>query len=503
MLATKHGSLNDDRSGSKKFLIAIISAGALFRIASFLLSENAGGDALARAYLTAHWLQNPRLEFHFNVWLPVHFWLMGAASALVGDVELGSRLLSLVLGIVSIGLVWLLTKELDGSGSALFSTILFAFYSLHIAYSGTSSSDVPYLFFLLAGLALFFRGRQKEGPWVFCLAGISLTLGAGIRWESWIFIAALNAILLFRLRFKALAFFLPASAVWPVFWMIYEWRTRGNPLYAPTLNYSWIAIDLPHYGTSMAYRLLLPPGVIFITLTPLAILGLILSLRQVLKKKGLLMEFTFVGIFLAAIQFYQIIAGGMASFARYTLTLGTMAAVLAGVGLYNSFPYRRIVVGVALITLTALFLLASINNRYVNKARSIAPVLHFTTYLEETGKFLKEHLKDNEAVVLDDYNYETNQIAAVAGMPLLGSERVFVIPDRTDPAMQKQKFAELFPYLRTRRPTYFVYGLQGELRQFLSLPAECSSTQVQDMRFVCVFQNSQYQIYKIEYPPGS
>lgn len=213
------------------------------------------------------------------------------------------------------------------------------------------------------------------------------------------------------------------------------------------------------------------------------------------------MEFFFVAVFFTAVQFYQIAAGGTMSYARYTLTLGTMVAVLAGIGLYHSFPkWAGVVAALMLVNVVGLFLLATVNNPYVNKIRSVAPVLHFTTYLEETGKYLKDNLKDNDALVLDEFNYETNQIAAVAGMPLLGSERVFVIPDRTDPEKQKKKLAELAPYLHTRRPAYLVYGLEGELRQVLAFPPECSSKQVEDMKFVCVFHNDHYQIYRIEYP---
>jgi 4-amino-4-deoxy-L-arabinose transferase-like glycosyltransferase len=488
-------------SAAAKPLLAIISAAALLRVLSLLLSENAGGDALARAQLTARWLQNPGLELHFDVWLPLHFWMMGAVSALVGDVELGCRLLSLLLGVASVGAMWVLVRELDGAGAALYSSIVFALYSLHIAYSGTSSVDVPYLFFVLAGLALFFRGRRTGKTWLLLAGGLSLTLGAGMRYEAWVVIVASCAMLLYRMEFKRLLFFLPAAGAWPAFWMAYEWVTRGHPLYSPALNYSWVAKDLSAYGTPLLYRLLLPPGVVLITLTPVAVAGFLLSARRVWERRGALAEFAFILGFFAAVQFYQIAAGGTMAYARYTLTLGAMVATLAGVGLYRSFPRPWLVAGVMLANLAALFLLSYVNNPFINKARSVSPVLHFTTYLEETGRYLRNHLGPDEAVVLDDYNYETNQIAAVAGQPLVGSGRAFLFPDRVDPEKQKQKFAELLPYLRSRRPRYLVYAPQGELRQFLLLPAECSSAQVEEMQFACVFQNAQYHIYEIHYPP--
>ncbi|HKG62247.1 MAG TPA: glycosyltransferase family 39 protein [Pyrinomonadaceae bacterium] len=491
------GTLPDIR----KTYIALISAGAVLRIISYFLSQNAGGDALARARITANWLQNFHLEFHFDVWLPLHFWMMAALSTVLGNVELSCRLLSLVLGIASIPFVWALTREVGGHGPAIFSTILFVFYSVHISYSVTSSCDVPYLFFVVAGMALFFTARRTDNVLLLVLGGLSLTLGAGIRYEAWIIIAALNVILLYRREVKRFAIFAVASSLFPVFWMIYEWLTLGNPLFAPTLNYSWVAKDLAFYGTPLLYRVMLPPGVTLIALTPLAILGLILSARQIWKQRGPLAEFAFVVLFFAAMQFYQIIAGGTMSYARYTLTLGTMTAVLGGIGLYYSFRYPTILAGVMVANLALLFVLSTVRNPFINKVRSMGPVLHFTTYLEDTGMFLKNNLGPNDAVVIDDYNYETGAIAYVAGLGLLQNERAFLIPDRVYPERQQKKFAELMPFIRSRRPTYLVYANEGELKQFLPFPSDCSSKQIEDMQFACVYQNAHYQIYKIDYAP--
>jgi hypothetical protein len=490
-----------DQPNIKKTLITVMSAGAVIRIISFFLSQDAGGDALARARITANWLQNFHLEFNFDVWLPLHFWMMAAVSTLVGNVEVGCRLLSLLLGIAAIPAVWALTREVDGEGPALFSTILFAFYSVHIAHSVTSSCDVPYLFFVVAGMALFFWARRTNNFLLLALGGLSLTLGSGIRYEAWIIIAALNLILLYRREFKRFAIFAIASSAFPAFWMIHEWIKFGNPLFAPTLNYSWVAKDLAFYHTPLLYRVMLPAGVTLIALTPLAILGLVVSVREIWKRRGPLAEFTFVVIFFAAMQFYQIVAGGTMSYARYTLTLGTMTAVLGGIGLYYSFRYPKILVGVMLANLALLVVLSTVSNPYINKARSVAPVFHFTTWLEDTGMFLKNNLGPNDAVVIDDYNYETGQIAYVAGLGLLQSERAFLIPDRVYPERQQKKFSELMPFLRSRRPTYLVYANEGELRQFLTFPSDCSSKQIEDMQFACVYQNTHYQIYKIDYAP--
>lgn len=483
----------------RRSLLLVLCAGSLLRLASFFFSENAGGDALARVGLTAQWLQNPNLNLHFGVWLPMHFWMIGAMSLIVGDVELAGRLLSLILGIASLIAFWELAEELDGIESAIYSSILFIFYSLHIAYSVTSSCDVPYLFFVLTGLALFFRWRGTGGYSLLCIAGFSLTFGSGIRYEAWVVIFALDLILLYRREWRALTCFALVSGVWPGFWMAYEWLTRGNPLYAPVLNRTLVAQDLNTFATSMKYRLLLPPGVVLITLSPLVLIGILFSIRYILKQKGPISEFTFVVCFFALVQIYQVFSGGVMAFARYTLTLGTMAAILSGIGLRQVLPYKKLVVGVMLLNLAALLVLSFADSPFINKARSVSPVLRFVTYLHDTGKFLRRHLGQNDAVVIDEYNYEANQLAVLAGMPLLEQERALKIPDATDRLKQSEKVSQLLPYLRRRHPKYLVYANRGELRAYLPFPPDCSHMRIEQMYFHCVFHNSEYQIYEIQY----
>jgi hypothetical protein len=479
--------------------ILILCAGSVCRIVSFCLSDNAGGDALARVGLAAQWLQSPSLKFHFDVWLPMHFWMIGAMSLIVGNVELAGRLLSLLLGIASIVAFWKLVEELDGMETANFSSILFAFYSLHIAYSVTSSCDVPYLFFVLTGLALFFHWRGHGGYSLLCFSGLSLTLGSGIRYEAWVVIFALDLILLYRRQWRAFGLFAPVSGLWPGVWMAYEWLTRGNPFYAPVLNHSWVARDLSFYGTSMEYRLLLPLGVVLITLSPLVLIGIPFCTRYMVKRTGLLSEFAFVVCSSALVMFYQIFSGGVMAFARYTLTLGTMAAILSGIGLRQIFPYSKLVVGVMVLNLATLVALSFVDNPFINKVRSVSPVLRFVPYLHDTGKFLKTHLGQNDAVVIDDYNYEANQLAVLAGMPLLEEERAFKIPDTTNRTKQSEKVSQLLPYLRYRHPKYLAYSNRGELGSYLPFPPDCSQVWVERIYFHCVFHNSQYQIYEIHY----
>lgn len=57
-------------------VVGCLACGAMLRILCFVLGENTGGDALARAAITAEWMQHFSPRLNFEPWLPFHFWLM-------------------------------------------------------------------------------------------------------------------------------------------------------------------------------------------------------------------------------------------------------------------------------------------------------------------------------------------------------------------------------------------------------------------------------------------
>src|SRR5437879_12984437 len=75
----------------------ILFIGAALRLIFFFVAENNGGDALARAAMTAGWLEHPSSWLNFEPWLPMHFWLMAGMSVIVGGPGIGARMLSFLL----------------------------------------------------------------------------------------------------------------------------------------------------------------------------------------------------------------------------------------------------------------------------------------------------------------------------------------------------------------------------------------------------------------------
>jgi len=492
----------------------IFLVGTILRVTFFFLGENNGGDALARAAMTAEWLQHPGSWLHSEPWLPIHFWLMAGMSVMLGDPALGARALSLLLGIASLGILWALAREVYGRSAATFSLLVFGLYSLHIGYSTTSSSEVPYLFFMLAGLLGFFIYRRSGSFSALGLGAAALGISAGIRYEAWLCIFAVFLILLFMPsqdvgerfwrvgHFQEVFLFGAVAGIWPSFWMIYQWKTFAMPLYGVTMNYGWVAEQIAIENRSMLYRLALSPGVILFSLSlPIvaaSFYGLALGLRD---RPG--REFVLILLLMGAVFNYQIVTGGLLPLARYTITLGTFFAIASGHGLER---IRRLLsqrrarqfwaaIGVLLVlNLGAILALSEVRNPFNDKFGAISPRLRFPQRIEELHQYLKRRLEPGDAVVIDDYNVESNIIAAAIGLPLLG-DRAFLAASRP--------VSELSEYMKRRHPRYLVYSDRGVLHTSLPLAEKCSEspTNLKGMKFRCLFENDIYRVYDVNYGP--
>jgi hypothetical protein len=490
----------------------ILFAGAFLRLTFFFLGENNGGDALARAAMTAGWLQHSTSWFNFEPWLPVHFWLMGGMSVIVGEPALGARMLSLVLGIASLGIFWVLAREVYDRSAATLSLMVFALYSLHIGYSTTSSSEVPYLFFLLVGLLGFFVYRRSGSLATLALGAVALGISAGIRYEAWICIFALAVILIFMPRTHAAGGFWRTEHVrevllfgtiagsWPLFWLIYQWKVFGRPLYGVTMNYKWVVEQVAIEHRSRLYHIVLSPAVILLTLSPVIVAasfyGLALGLRESVGR-----EFAMIFVIMGAVFSYQILAGGLLPLARYTITLGTLLALASGYGL-DRFgqslsqrgvrQFRTAMALMLIVNLGAILALSEARNRFSDQCSAISPRLRFRHHIEEVRRYLKPRLKPEDAVVIDDYNVESNIIAAAIGLPLDTAGRAFLA--------SSQPLSNLPEYMSRKHPRYLIYSDRGVLKPYLALPDNCPASFVtKGMEFQCLLANDIYRVYDVAY----
>jgi 4-amino-4-deoxy-L-arabinose transferase-like glycosyltransferase len=490
----------------------LLGIGVGLRVIFFFFSQNNGGDAFARAVVTANWLQHPGLSLDFGGprWPPLHFWLMALIAETVPNVTLACRLLSLIAGLISLWLFWKLVSRLYGDSAATFSLAVFTFYSLHIAYSTTSSSEETFVAFVLGGLLGVFSFRASGKYGALAAGGLSLTAAAAIRFEAWIVIFALDLIFLLgqkkrpflhREYWKSLLIFGVASGVWPVFWMIHTWLMTGHPFYGLADNRASIPAQLAvNPGHGPFYELALSPGVIMLTLTPVAVAGSLYGLWMSLRERKNL-DFAFLVLFFAAFQLATIATQGTLALARYTLMLGTFCAALSGYGLvklgekvFGTGRARALAVLTAILVINLALItgLSEYPSHFEDKFRSVSPLMQFPVHVEEVGKVLLPKIQPADRVLIDNYNDESNMLGIVIGLPLLARGRAFFVSD--------SKEIDPFPYLSSQQPRFAILSGQGTLGSQLKMPKDCSpSWVIRGMDFRCIYENDVYRIYEIRH----
>jgi hypothetical protein len=498
------------------FAALLILVGAILRTASFFYSSNTGGDAGARLAITAEWLQHPVFKVGFGAYAPGHFWLIGLFTLLFHDVVFAGRFLSLVTGIASLYLVWRLARHVYGEPSGVFALAVFAFYSLHIGYSTTSSAEVSYLFFLLAGLTLFFGFFRDDSRPLgqLALAGFSLTAAETIRLEAWAIFFGLGIILAIlayqdqasrpdwfgRWMKPVLTLGLTAGA-WPIFSMAYSLIVFRNPMLVLSQHNNVVTAWFKAHPVPLGYQLALGPGVLLISLSPLAVLAAVHGFFKS-RSSRLAASFAVLTLFFATVQDYEIATGKLLAMARYTITLGAMLSVIAGWGFEclctRLFSERRRFACTLVITfylagnLATVFLLAEYPNRFSGKVASLSPRLRYSPHILSVGDFLRTHMSGGDTVVIDNYNEESNVVAEAAALPLLVGSRAFLANTAHDQTVDQ--------YIVTQRPRFVVYSDQGTLRRWLKLPQECGRVQIDGMNYQCAFTNPIYRIYQSTTP---
>ena len=497
------------------YAIALIAVGAVLRTASFFYSANSGGDAWARLALTAEWLKHPVFKVGYGAYPPGHFWLMALFTLIFHDVVFAGRFLSLMMGIGSLYIVWRLARNLYGEPSGVLALAVFTFYSLHIGYSTTSSAEVSYLFFLLAGLMLFFGYfRDESRPLArLALGGLSLSVAESIRLEAWAIFFGLGIILAFleygdhaaqtgwflRWLKPVLTLGLTAGA-WPIFSMVYSAIVLHDPMWVLSQHNTLVTGWFQVHPVPLGYQLALGPGALLIGLSALAVVA---ALYGWWKSWGARLPAAFAALtaFFAVVQNYEIATGKLLAMARYTMTLGAMLAVIAGFGcerLCAKFMAGRLrlayglVIAFLVANLGIVYLLSERPNRFSSKVASVAPRLRYAPRIVGVAHYLQTHMVAEDAVVIDNYNEESNIVGQASALPLDPGKRAFLANTRYDETVDQ--------YITRERPRFVVYSDQGTLRRWLNLPSECGNARIDGLDYQCRFANPIYRIYQLAEP---
>jgi hypothetical protein len=220
------------------------------------------------------------------------------------------------------------------------------------------------------------------------------------------------------------------------------------------------------------------------------------------------------------VQFYDLVSGGTWPSARYTMTLATLLAIAGGYGvktlLSNASGHRRtaissIFVGGLIFNFCLVLLLSEINWPFIDKFRSVSPLVQYPVHVEQVSDYLKPRIGQNTSIVIDNYNCESGIIARAIDFPVPPGSRAFLASSRihsykcdTSAGFSAQEIVaerrDLHDFIKIRRPQYVVYYPEGTLRPYLPLNGCSNAAIVLDgAEYRCVYSGQIYRVYEVTY----
>ena len=196
---------------------------------------------------------------------PLNAWILGALLALVGDIrEVPFHAGYIVFSLIAVASMWSLARRF--SPHPLWATLLFIATPAFVINGSSLESDIPFLAFWMAGVALFVAGR-------YAVAAIALALASMAAYQA-IFLTPILAVYvwLFARRSKAAWAMVLIPPVVIAGWQLFELATIGKlPIavlsshfqtygFQSLVNKLRNAAALPMHACWMVFPALLPPA---------------------------------------------------------------------------------------------------------------------------------------------------------------------------------------------------------------------------------------------------
>jgi len=508
-----------DRQRAIKTALSLFVLGLLVRVVFLFITPNNAVDAWARYMYAVGWLRDPTSlppGTATDAWLPLHFWLLGGAIWLWHS-EWSARILTALLGALTVPLFWGAIRRAFGNSVALFASLALALFGFHIGYSVSTSSEVPTIFFLVCGLYCWTR-FYSEQTWRWAWAsGLSFDAAALCRFEAWLVSPILVLLLLDysggwrslafdrRSWWNAVRFGIPAAAG-PAGWMLFSWWKWGDPMMLPHRTLSDNAGTLESLRHGFLYRTLVVPGTLTVSMSPVLIGLAVLGLFLVFYRGNLLSKATAtLAITLFTFHYFNSVRHDVTQ-AKYTLVYNWLFFPLAFFGLeriavHRVFNKRSAGAAVivfffawqAAIALGALWAPPVIGDRLA----VMSPLLPPRAEIRDLVAWLKIHRADSDAVILDEFNYEGIDVARFSG---IDANAAFIA--KMDQYRDPELARKISDFTISRNPRWLICSPDGPIGRALLLDSDTKSRRLfENFRIERQWQGPHWLVFAINTAP--
>lgn len=252
------------------FLLAFIA-----RLIAWPHSDVVNADAVSRALIGESYMHYPGWSGD-GVWPPLHFYLNGLFAVLCGSRVIGSVLANILLGSAIVFPVFAFARRWSDDAVATAVAVLVVFEPLVFRNSLQGLSEVPFLFFTACAFNSLSAAQTTSGRASLrnaAVAGLFLTVAAGMRYEAWLLVPLLAGIVMISRRWKLAAVFVAAAMIFPVAWMITGQVTHGDPFTGLGPLLDWRSnVNNPTIATDqLLLRTAFFPASILVALSPVVI----------------------------------------------------------------------------------------------------------------------------------------------------------------------------------------------------------------------------------------
>lgn len=462
-------------------LWGVVAAVLLPRLAVLFFNENYFGDAVARTELAWRWAYAPQFEwissfedgaYQFG---PLHLYLVGLVLKVWPSPEHAGRLVSLVFGVASVIPLFFLTRRYFGERAAVWAGLAFGAWGMHVQMSTTAASEAVGLFFLLAALAAYARGRSGNDVGALVGAAFMLNLACATRYEAWMLMPLLCLLLIAGEEDHIAAFtraglFGLACLPFPMVWMQGNEMAHGDPLYPvhfiEQYHREWFQQGVATWGEAF-YRLqnaFFWPGTALVTLSPLVgAFGLAGMAYAYFKRRELRWLVYVAGIPAAYFTVRSVVICDFSPLARFTtgqvaLLLPFVAygfdAALKGFSARARQAWGALSILLALASPIALGAFTFKNDERLAEAlRPISPTSTNPVELMRVASFMKNELAAaGHSVLLDeDEKYYDLQLAFFGDVP--------------DERLVRYRWGNLEKRVKRVSPTHVVLITGGKLEE--------------------------------------
>jgi 4-amino-4-deoxy-L-arabinose transferase-like glycosyltransferase len=333
---------------------------------------------------------NGRLDFDKP---PMFVWLEALSMWVLGATDFAARFPAALLGLGSLLLVYLLTRELTtGYWIPIWATMVLLSTHAYMRFAMRAMTDVPFTFFFLMVLYFYLRGLRRPQYFLYC----GLALAAGILTRSFLGLIPLGILVGHLLFTRQLAILRSKSFLAGVSLGIFVplcWFASQVSLHGPEFlfrHFSFTVENFPLTQGKSSFRflagMLMYPRLVFEAYwpwLPLMLWGLVLQIRRVQKDR----DSTAMFLVLWIVAVVAPLSVAEFKWLRYILPVFPAFAILVALSIDPLVGARRAAILKAVYAMLGLTMAAMwINPKYRHRPeelRRLAPIAEAATAAEQ------------------------------------------------------------------------------------------------------------------------